>query len=201
VKIHSRIYGWKHVWLEFADEFEATVDDKQPDSSHSELSLIVPISGTNWDLVYTMHPKKATTPDFTTVETQYKALGNFKFAIHPEKFIDGFNKLLGMQDIVIGHEHFDKHFIVKGNDEELIKQLFGDAIIRGLILDEPKMQLWSQCENTDSAPSSRVLSNSGFATISARLEGAVDDFERLKTFYKLNHKLLQAMCRLGVAEA
>jgi hypothetical protein len=189
------------VWLEFADEFEATVDDKQPDSSHSELSLIVPISGTNWDLVYTMHPKKATTPDFTTVETQYKALGNFKFAIHPEKFIDGFNKLLGMQDIVIGHEHFDKHFIVKGNDEELIKQLFGDAIIRGLILDEPKMQLWSQCENTDSAPSSRVLSNSGFATISARLEGAVDDFERLKTFYKLNHKLLQAMCRLGVAEA
>ncbi|MBK9143962.1 MAG: hypothetical protein IPM23_15790 [Candidatus Melainabacteria bacterium] len=200
VKLHSKIYGWKYVWMEFSQEFKAEVEDPNPDSSHTEMSLMVPIAETNWSLVYTMHPGGKGKGDFSTVEACYKPVGDFKFAIHPEGFIQGFQKLLGMQDIVIGHGDFDRAFIIKGNDESLVKELFDDAALRRLILDEPTIQLWADCDNTDSAPSRRALRDN-CNILSARVKGAIDDFERLNNFYKLMNRTLSSLCRIQAAEA
>ncbi|MBZ0186315.1 MAG: hypothetical protein K8F91_08720 [Candidatus Obscuribacterales bacterium] len=199
VKLHSKIYGWKYVWMEFSQEFNATVDDPDPDSSHTLLTMSVPIAETGWTLFYTMHPGSKGQSDYSTVEVNYKSTGDFKFAIHPEGFVQGFQKLLGMQDIVIGHEDFDKGFIVKGNDEERVKKLFEDAALKRLILDEPNIQLWADCENSDSTPTRRALHNDR-NLLSARVKGAIDDFERLNTYYKLMYRVLQSLCRIEAAE-
>jgi len=192
------MYGWKYVWMEFADEFKATVEDSNPDSSHTEMSIIVPVSETSWNLIYTMHPAKQGGQEHTTVESAYSPSDDFKFAIHPEKWTDGFSKLLGMQDIVIGHDEFDKQFIIKGSDEQRVKDLFQDAALRRLLLDEPTMQLWAHCDHSESAPTSKALRGAGRSAI-MRVKGAVDDFERLKAFYNLKHRLLKALQRIGAA--
>ncbi len=197
-KMHSRMYGWKYVWLEFADEFEATVDDPNPDSSHTEMSMVVPLTDNSTSLIYTMHPAKQGGHHCTTVETSYTGIGDFKFAIHPEKWTDGFGKLLGMQDIVVGHPEFDKAFIIKGSDEQRIKQLFQDSAVRQFLMDEPTMQFWAHCENADSAPTSRALRGEQ-NRLSMRVQGAVDDFERLKAFYNLKRRVLQALVKIGAA--
>ncbi|MBX9696026.1 MAG: hypothetical protein K2Z81_26805, partial [Cyanobacteria bacterium] len=138
--------------------------------------------------------------DQTTVHTSYKPVGGFQFAIHPQKWLDGFKKLAGMQDIIVGHEDFDKLFIIKGNDERLVKTLFEDPALVALLLDEPTIQLWAHCENTDSAPSSRTLYKDQNA-LSLRVQGAVDDFERMKAIYKLKHKVLDRLVHIGAAQA
>lgn len=198
-KMHSRIYGWKYVWMEFADEFEATVDDPNPDSSHTEMSLLVPIADSQWSLVYTMHPSKQAGSEHTTIEAAYTPADDFKFAIHPEKWTDGFSKMLGMQDIIIGHDEFDKSFIIKGNDEQRVKDLLSDAALRRLILDEPTTQLWAHCENTEKAPAAKALRGAANRSCIMRVKGAVDDFERLKAFYNLKHRLLKSLQRIGAA--
>lgn len=182
--------------MEFADEFEASVEDENPDSSHSPLTLVVPVSDSEWSLVYHMNPGKG--GDQTIVETQYHPLGDFKFTIYPEKWSDGFAKLLGMQDIVVGHEDFDKQFIIKGNDEQRIKDLFQDAALRRLLMDEPTMQFWAHCENTESTPTRRAL-HTAQNRLAMRVKGAVDDFERLKSFYNLKHRALSSLIRIGAA--
>lgn len=197
-KMHSRIYGWKYVWMEFADEFKADVDDPNPDSSHTEMSIIVPVADSSWSLTYTMHPGKQGQQDHTTVETHYNPLGDFKFTMYPEKWTDGLAKMLGMQDIVVGHEEFDKLFIIKGNDEARIIELFQDEKLRRQLIDEPAMQVWAHCENADVAPTSKALRGNQ-NRLAMRVQGAVDDFERLKSFYKLKHQMLSSLLRVGVA--
>lgn len=198
-KLHSRMYGWKYVWMEFADEYKASVDDPDPDSSHTEMSLVVPISDSAWSLVYTMHPSKQAGNEHTTIETCYTPADDFKFAIHPEKWTDGFQKMLGMQDIIIGHEEFDKSFIIKGNDEQRVKDLFSDAALRRLILDEPTTQLWAHVENSEKAPAAKALRGASNRSAIMRVKGAVDDFERLKSFYNLKYRLLKSLQRIGAA--
>lgn len=199
-KMHTRMYGWKYVWMEFADEFEATVDDPNPDSSQVPMILTVPIAQGSSSLVYTMHPSKSAGNELTTVEMAYSPTDDFKFAIHPQKWTDGFGKLLGMQDIIVGHDEFDKAFVIKGSDEERVKELFSDAAIRQILIDEPTTQLWAHCENSESAPSSKALRGNS-RTVILRVKGAVDDFERLKAFYNLMQKLLKSLSKIGAAQA
>ncbi len=197
MKLHSRIYGWKYVWMEFAEEFKASVDDPNPDSSHTRMSISVPITDTGWVLVYTMVPKGMAKNDQTAIDVEYKANGNFKFAIHPQNWLDGFGKLLGMQDIVVGQPEFDKHFIVKSNDEKLVKQYFKDTVLAKQLLDEPTIQLWANCDNEEH--STVRATTAGCTRLCLRVQGAVDDFERLKQFYRLKHRALHNLVQIGAA--
>ena len=196
-KLHSRVYGWKHVWSQFSDEHKGEVDDPNPDSSHEKMSIFVPIKDTPWVVIYTMIPGGKGRSDHTQVDVSYKPQENdsFTFAIYPEHFHHGFKKLLGMQDIIIGHDDFDKAFIIKGNDPDVVVQMFADEKLRELILVEPTLQLWAHCDNADSSPSSRAL-REDHNILSLRLKGAVDDFERLKTIHSIIHRTLGNLCKL-----
>lgn len=59
----------------------------------------------------------------------------FRFAIHPQDFIYEIGKLFGIQDITIGYPEFDKHVIVKSNDEAKVKLLLSDADVRSTFQD------------------------------------------------------------------
>jgi len=203
VKLHSRIFGWKQVWFEFSEEFNAQIDDPNPDSSTSKLTMSMPIDGTDWELLYTMVPgdDKLKSEQHTTVETNIIGTDDFKFALYPESWYHGLHKLLGVQDIVVGHEDFDKAFMIKGSDEAKVKALFDDAVLRKLFLDEPQMQYWVSVEHQESMPTRKSLREGQSKLLSLRVKGAVDDFERLKTFYKLKHRILAQLTRLGVCQA
>jgi len=198
IKLHTKMYGWKYVWYEFAEEFEGSVDDPNPDSSQTGMSIVVPITNTPWVLVYTLDPGMNGNNSHTTVEVNYAPRGDFKFAIHPQKKIDNFSKLLGMQDIIIGDKSFDPLFVIKGNDVDKVRELFSSAEIKEHIIAEPTIQIWAHSEVGDSRPSARVLAPQPHV-LSLRVAGAVDDFGRLKGFYKLMEILLKTLCEVEAA--
>lgn len=201
VKLHSRIYGWKHVWAEFSEEHSGEIDDPNPDSSHEKMSIYVPLKDTPWTVIYTMNPGGKGRSDHTRVDVCYKPLelDKFSFAIHPEHFHHGFSKILGMQDIIVGHDDFDKAFIIKGNDENVVKQVFSDAALRKLIMQEPGIQLWAHCDNAESSPSSRALRDD-HNILSLRIKGIVDEFERMKDIHSLMHRTLACLCKVRAAD-
>jgi hypothetical protein len=54
----------------------------------------------------------------------------FQFSITPEDVINRIGKFFGLQDIKVGYPEFDKSVIIKSNDEEKVKALFGDEYVR-----------------------------------------------------------------------
>ncbi|MEO6636801.1 MAG: hypothetical protein ABIN25_00905 [Ginsengibacter sp.] len=60
----------------------------------------------------------------TTLRTDLKHTGDFKFAIHHQGLLDEIGKFFGMQDIETGYAEFDKEVVVNSNDEEKVKFLF-----------------------------------------------------------------------------
>lgn len=198
VKLHTRMYGWKHVWMEFAEEFGTAVDDPHPESSQTGISVSVPMKGTPWMLAYTMDPSTKSNGTHTTVSVNFAPRGDFQFAIHPQTKMDEIIKLLGMQDIIIGDKEFDSHFVVKGNDVGMIRDLFANNELRAYILQEPSIQIWVHAEKTDSRPSPRTLTSQPHV-LSMKVPGAVDDFERLKRFYELMELLLKTLCAVEAA--
>lgn len=189
VKLHTRMYGWKHVWMEFAEEFQGTVDDPNPDSSQSGMSIMVPMKNSASVLVFTLEPGKNGSPSRTTIETAYSGGGNFKFGLHPQKGLSALTKLLGMQDIIVGYKDFDPRFVVKGNDAGKVRDIFADGELRTLVLQEPSIEISAQPNSTDSNPSPRILSGNQ-STLCLKLTGIVDDFERLRSLYSLMGLLL-----------
>jgi len=192
VKLHTRMYGWKHVWMEFADEFQGSVDDPNPDSSQAGMSIMVPIKNTPWLLVYTLEPGKNGNHGHTTIETNYAGSRDFKFAILPQKQLSAFSKLFGMQDIIVGDKDFDLHFVIKGNDASSVRDLFANDEIRALVVEEPTIVISAHPDNTDSKPSPKLLAAQQYM-LSLKIPGIVDDFERLKGLHRLTALLLTSL--------
>ena len=72
--------------------------------------------------------------EITRFISRLPGTNDFKFALHKEDFLDEIGKFFGMQDIKLGYDDFDKHVVVKTNDEARTKQLFADEQLRSFVL-------------------------------------------------------------------
>ena len=57
----------------------------------------------------------------------------FRFNVYRKAMLSGVRKLLGMQDVIVGHEPFDEDFIIKGSSEAKLKSFFANAKIRDMM--------------------------------------------------------------------
>ena len=78
-----------------------------------------------------------TSSTYTRVRAPFKNLESFYFRIYRKGFFSDLGNLLGMQDISVGYSKFDEEFIIKGNSEEKIAQLFLNEKIRELLEQQP----------------------------------------------------------------
>ncbi|MXV52248.1 hypothetical protein GS399_14815 [Pedobacter sp. HMF7647] len=69
----------------------------------------------------------------TTLSAVVSPENDFRFAIHPESFVDEVGKFFGMEDIEIGYPEFDKKVIIKTNNAEKVKYAFKDSQVRSAI--------------------------------------------------------------------
>src|SRR5262249_50300071 len=60
--------------------------------------------------------------------------GGLQFTIYPKGVLSDLGKFFGMQDIEIGHSHFDEQMIIQGNDQERIRKLFANTEMRDILL-------------------------------------------------------------------
>jgi len=104
-------------------------------------------------------------------------------------------KFLGMQDVEVGDDEFDRDFIIKGTDEAKLRRLFFSARLRELIRLQPDIELAVHDDEGWFGPKfpERV------DVLTFQVVGVIKDAERIKVLYDLFAETLDALCRLGSA--
>ena len=77
---------------------------------------------------------------FTRLRAPFVNPGGLRFCVYRKSVFSELGKRLGMQDIVIGDAAFDETFIVKSNDEHLVRRLLADPQLRALIAAQPRIR-------------------------------------------------------------
>src|SRR5438309_1003833 len=80
-----------------------------------------------------------TTMVFTRLRAPYVNPDHFRFTIYRRGLFSDIAKFFGMQDIVVGHEGFDRDFIIKGTEETKVRALFDNPRLRELLADQPQV--------------------------------------------------------------
>jgi len=132
---------------------------------------------------------------YTQIRAPYVNPDGFRFTIYRKGFFSDLGKLLGMQDIEIGSPEFDEAFIIKGNDEFKVRDLFASPELRALIQAQPKIHL----EVKDDEGWFRQQFPEGVDELHFQVSGVIKDIERLKGLFNLFAEILHQLCRIGSA--
>ncbi|MDP4091334.1 MAG: DUF3137 domain-containing protein [Bacillota bacterium] len=151
----------------------------------------------NWIIVldtYTVSNGRSSTT-YTRIRAPFVNLADFYFCIYRRGLFSDLGKLLGMQDIEIGYPEFDEDFILKGNDEEKVRQLLSDEKIRHLIEGQPRFHL----EVKDDEGFFKNHFPEGVDELYFRVPGVIRDIDLLKELYELFAEALRQLCEIGAA--
>lgn len=143
---------------------------------------------------YTVSTGKSSTT-FTRMRAPYVNPDGFQFTIYRAGFFTELGKMLGMQDIEIGHAPFDSDFVCKGNDPAKVIRLFGNPTVRELVQKQPQICLHVKDDEgwfNDTFPE-------GVDELHFQVVGVIKDVERLKMLYLLFAEVLNMLCHMGSA--
>jgi len=151
----------------------------------------------NWVVVldtYTVSTGKSSMT-YTRMRAPFVNLDNFYFKIYRSGIFSDLGKMLGMEDINVGYEEFDEDFIIKGNSEEKLRQLFANESIRALIQDQPQISL----EIKDDEGFFKAHFPDGVDELYFQVTGVIKNIDRLKELYELFAEVLKQLCSMGSA--
>ena len=132
---------------------------------------------------------------YTRMRAPYVNPDGFRFTIYKKGMFSEIAKRFGMQDIAIGQEPFDTDFIVKGTDETMLRELFGDPKLRDLIAAQPQLQLMVKDDEGWFGPTFP----DGVDELYFAVPSVIKDVERLKGLYALFAETLDQLTRMGSA--
>ena len=136
-----------------------------------------------------------TTVTYTRMRAPYVNPDGFRFTVYRKGLFSEIAKWLGMQDIAIGDEQFDKDFILKSNQEVKLRQLLSEPRIRGMIALQPDIHFEVRDDEGFFGPSFPA----GVDELCFQVVGVIKDIERLKSLYELFSETLDRLCRIGSA--
>ncbi len=151
----------------------------------------------NWIVLfdtYTVSTGKTSTT-YTRIRAPFKNPNNFYFKIYRKGIFSDLGKFLGMEDIIVGCSGFDDDFIIKGNNEGKILQLFSNEKIREVLELQPSISL--EIKDDEGFFSSNFPSN--VDELYFTVVGVIKDIERLKELYELFAEVLKELCAIGIA--
>lgn len=89
---------------------------------------------------YTVSTGKTSTT-YTRIRAPYRYKDDFRFKIYRKGLFSNLGKILGTQDVEVGMPSLDENFIIQGNDEEKMKNLFTHQSIQKIIEDQERIRL------------------------------------------------------------
>ncbi len=103
---------------------------------------------------------------------------------------------LGMQDVQVGHPEFDSEFVVKGNDDAEIRQLFADGRLRALLLAHPggRLQVTDPEQSMHAAPEDATH---GLGEVVYERPGRAPDAADLHAMAAVVGETLDQLLRMG----
>lgn len=132
---------------------------------------------------------------YTRMRAPYVNKDGFRFTVYRKSVFSGLGKLLGMQDIEVGYPDFDEAFIIKGNNEDKVRELFTHAPLRQLILAQPRLHLQVKDDEGWFGPDFPE----GVDELQFQVSEVIKDVARLKSLYQLFALTLHLLCHLGSA--
>jgi hypothetical protein len=133
---------------------------------------------------------------FTRMRAPYVNPDGFRFTVYRKGIFTEIGKWLGMQDVTVGHDEFDRDFVIKGNDEQKLRRLFSSQKIRDLISAQPDIHF--SVEDDEGKLWGKDFPE-GVDELYFQVLGVIKDIERLKLLYELFAETLDELCRMGSA--
>ncbi|MEM6264032.1 MAG: DUF3137 domain-containing protein [Bacteroidota bacterium] len=150
----------------------------------------------NWTIFIDTYTKPKQ-PTRTRIRAPYVNQDSFMFRVYRKPALDFIAKLTKYQDVVVGYPQFDYDFVIQGNDERKLKQLFDNPDIRELLsLQLPRQFLLENRpdENWMVADFREGISELYFETVQV-----ITDLDKLRGLYDLFAEVLNHLCHLGSA--
>ena len=150
-----------------------------------------------WTITLDVHTESSgeSSVTYTRMRAPYINPEGFRFSIYRRGIFSELGKLLGMQDIEVGHPGFDEAFIIKGNDELKVVSLFANSKIRQMIEAQPRFRL----DVKDSEGWFGPTFPEDADELYFQVVGVIKDFDRLKALFDLFATVLDQLCRIGSA--
>lgn len=186
---------YKHeVWAQLAKEIGAQYE---PDGFFRKSGRVTIRHG-QWTITLDTFGVPApgnSTHTYTRMRAPYVNPDGFRFRIYRKGFFSDLGKMLGMQDIEVGHKPFDEDFIIQGTDVKQVRALFANEQIRQLIAVQPAVDL-SVIDDKDWF---RTAYPQGVDALQFRVGGTIKDLNHLKLLFDLFTETLEHLCRIGSA--
>lgn len=132
---------------------------------------------------------------YTRLRAPYVNSDGFQFTIYRAGFFSDLGRLLGMQDVEVGHAEFDEQFVIQGNDEKKLVALFANARIRALLGAQPTVYLTVKDDEGwfgETFPQ-------GVDELYFKARGTIKDLDQLRQLYALFAEVLDQLTRIGSA--
>jgi hypothetical protein len=182
----------EEVWRELSEQIGASYVDgglwkgDKVRAQHGEWTITLD--------TYTVHANN-THAHFTRLRAPYVNPGDFRFKIYRRGLFSDVGTFFGMQDVEVGHETFDRDFVIKGSSDAQLRELFSSARLRELLERQPGGKLEVKEDEGWFGPSFP----DGVDELCFTVRGVVKDLERLREMYDLFAESLDQLCRIGAA--
>jgi hypothetical protein len=133
---------------------------------------------------------------YTRMRAPYVNPDGFRFTLYRKNIFSDIAQWFGMRDVDVGFDDFDHDFVVRGNSETKLRQLFANARLRELIAAQPSIRFTVKKIDTGwfgpAAPQ-------GVDELYFEVVGIIKDVQRLKMLYELFAETLDQLCHIGSA--
>lgn len=181
----------KEVWKQLSDEINA---------NYIEGSLFkgprIEYKHNNWTIyldTYTVSTGKSSIT-YTRMRVPFINQKKFLFKVYRKGVFSNIGKAFGMQDIEIGYDYFDNDYIIKGDDEVLLRRLFQNHKIRNLIEKQSRILL----EIKDNEGRFGPKFNDNESELYFIVVGVIKDKDRLKNLFELFVKIIDELEMIGI---
>jgi hypothetical protein len=193
----ATLFGWfgesrTEVWRKLSSEIGGTFSEgkwrrkSRVDVVHAHWTITLDI--------FMVHTGKTNVP-FTRLRAPFLNRVAFRCKIHRANVFSAIGKLFGMQDVEVGDEDFDKAFVVKSNDERIVRAFCSSAELRRRLLAQKGLQLSIRDDEgwfgAKFPPDTDELRGT--------IRGILKDPERLRGLFDLFKTALDQMCAIGAA--
>ncbi|MCE3295143.1 MAG: hypothetical protein K0R65_857 [Crocinitomicaceae bacterium] len=162
----------------------------------------VEIQHDKWIIIFDTHTfysaagSMSVSKNITRVRAPFQSQQDFRFLLFRNTLWGSLSKLFGAQDVIVGDPAFDKAFVIKGNDESKIRELFSNARLKELIQAQDNIHL----EITTQEGYFGEDLPQGQYELFFMTDGVVNDIRQLELLYELFKEVMDQFQKMGWTE-
>ena len=152
-------------------------------------------SHADWTIVCDTYFHAGMKADCTRIRAPFVNPEGFRFTVYRRGLFSSIGALLGLQDVEVGHDSFDRDFVIKASEEGRLRTLFADPGIRDLIARQPRIRFGVR----EVSHEFRSRFPDRADELCFEVPGIIKDVPRLKLLFDLFAETLDQLCQMGSA--